>query len=442
MRSFVAFVIDGWRELLDKRSLQVLIVVAAVIVLALCSLSFEAPTVKDVLSDQAREINSFRHEIGFGGSFQSEMNLEYETGEVRAATGDDSLSIPTDNTWAVDLTLQQDLDLNAILLSWKSFQEFRRTRKWPAPPDEKESGEITSRFTDEDRERFLKERFEQFGYSKVEARRVSAEPPTFRVFVHSEYPHEIRGAKLGMLFGAKTFDLDYLSLAELLIAIQSGLANTFVGFIGMLLFVSVCAPFIPNFLQKGTLDLVLARPIGRYRLLLFKYFGAVVFVLAFTFVFITACWFVLSVRSGFWNPWFLLCTVTMTLLFAVIHSVSVLVGLQTRNSNLATIAALGIWFLSSTIGTLKHTAAQMFGDDLPRLKKALEAAYVVLPKVGDLSYLNTVFLSRSHLSPEAMERSIGNLLPDVDWTFSLSTTVAFTLAILALAAWRFHRKDY
>jgi len=120
------------------------------------------------------------------------------------------------------------------------------------------------------------------------------------------------------------------------------------------------------------------------------------------------------------------------------------VGVLTRSSGLSALAAIGIWGATSIIVDVRHQLRMFFmGAEPPRaLESALEVAYTILPKTKDLGHLNTYALSRAQLSPDALAHSLGQVLPEIDWAYSLGTTAAFTAAMLALAAWRFSRKDF
>jgi len=73
---------------------------------------------------------------------------------------------------------------------------------------------------------------------------------------------------------------------------------------------------------------------------------------------------------------------------------------------------------------------------------AFETAYTVLPKTSDLDALNTYILLNAHYSGAARERALDELYSEVDWAFSAGTTAAFAVAMLGLACWLFHRRDY
>jgi ABC-type transport system involved in multi-copper enzyme maturation permease subunit len=131
-------------------------------------------------------------------------------------------------------------------------------------------------------------------------------------------------------------------------------------------------------------------------------------------------------------------------MFAVFHSVSVLVGVLTRSGGLSGLAAIGVWGLSSAVVGVRQGLKVMFqGEEVPAaLKTSLDVAYYILPKTKDLASLNTTFLSRSHLSPQAAERVLPAEFLQVDWTFSIVTTALFALFMLALAVAFFRRRDY
>jgi len=205
-----------------------------------------------------------------------------------------------------------------------------------------------------------------------------------------------------------------------------------------------CSSFVPNMLQKGMIDLILARPLGRMRILLYKYLGGVWFVFVLASFLIGGCWLGLSLRTSYFNPWFLATILTVTAIFAVLYSVAVLFGVLTRSGGLSALIAIGVWGLSSTIlGVREALKLMLRPEDVPRsVKTALDVAYAILPKTKDIGELNTFFLSRSHLSPEALRRIIPENAIDVDWLYSFGTTGLFTAAMLGLAIWIFRRRDY
>jgi ABC-type transport system involved in multi-copper enzyme maturation permease subunit len=446
MRRLFAFLGDSFREATDRKILLVLGVLSGIIILFCFSLSFEADDLKKALADQAKEVGSVRIHAGpFGGGFRSGTDVDHTVGAVEEVTGPDW---PADlqGGHRVDVKFQRVQDVDGLAEKWKEARAWPpgRPRRKPAKVEEEAQAPIDAK----GRLAFIEERFRAFGYNHVEARELGADPPEYRVAVRSDYPREVTGAHhMGIGFGLFRFPLEGTSVAEIVVSIQANLANFFAGQVGMIILLVVCSSFVPNMLGKGTVDFVLARPLGRARILLFKYLGGIGFVSILAGFLIGGCWLALSLRTGYFNFWFLATILTVTAVFAVLYSISVLFGVLTRSGAVSAILSIGLWFVSSSIVGARQAVKMLVpAEELPKaVKIGLDAAYAVLPKTTDLGYLNVFFLSKSHLSPAAMAR-MEQMMPSetlkVDWLYSLGTTAAFTAVMLALAVWFFRRRDF
>jgi len=80
------------------------------------------------------------------------------------------------------------------------------------------------------------------------------------------------------------------------VALQASIARILGGMLGMVVLLAAFGGALPDLLQKGALDLVLARPVGRVRLLAFLYLGSVLTVLLVTAAIFGAC--ALAMGSG------------------------------------------------------------------------------------------------------------------------------------------------
>jgi ABC-type transport system involved in multi-copper enzyme maturation permease subunit len=422
MSQLLAFLGDSFREAMDRKALLVLFIISSFFILLCFSISFEADGPEKVLADQAGRLTRPAAEVsGINGpDWPPELQGGYR----------------------VDLKFEKGEDVDTLARSWEDTKELRRghLRSRSRTPAESpaERGDPRSRLA------FIDDRFRAFGYNHVEVKELSAEPPAYRVGVRSDYPHELSGAHhMAIGFGLlPAFPLTGTSMAEVIVQIQVSFANLFAGFVGMLVAVVVCSSFVPNMLQKGTLDFILARPLGRTRILLYKYLGGIGFIFVLAAYLIGGAWLGLSLRTSYFNPWFLLTIVTVTGVFAVLNSICVLFGVLTRSGAVSSLLAIGVWGLSSTIIGTRRALPIMFPGEVPAaLTRSLDVAYAVLPKTADIGLLNQYFLSRSHLSPEAMARVIPLEMLKVDWLYSLGTTALFTAAMLGLAVWVFHRRD-
>jgi ABC-type transport system involved in multi-copper enzyme maturation permease subunit len=235
-------------------------------------------------------------------------------------------------------------------------------------------------------------------------------------------------------------------MSEYVLELERDLANLFAGMLGLIVALMVCASFVPNMLQKGTLETILARPVPRGRLLFYKYLGSLWFVFIMSTALFGVCWMAISVRTGVWNPWFLACILTITANFAVIHCVSVLFGVITRQGAIAGMIGLSFWGISGQVVQTREMMQMSADRGLskvdPLVQKTLNTCYWILPKTTDFGHLNTLFLSRSALSEDAYQRLYATTLPKIDWAWSMGSTAVFCAVVLSFAILIFKRKDF
>jgi hypothetical protein len=425
-----AILADSLREALDRRALALLLALAGLVILVVASLDVESRDARTVLAEQARALHEFEHlRENHHSRRVSGVRVEL-LGGPRPVEGADEVPGGFEHGLVVELRVPTLDDARRLAAEWRDFRDDVQGRRRAArarPPDF---------------EAFLAERFRELGY-QVHVAQPRPREPRWLVAVRSGGRlDEMRGRnELTLFFGAVRIPLAGVSVAEVIVLIQLGLAGAFAGSVGMLVAVLVTAAFVPSMLQKGRLDLTLARPIGRGRLLLAKYLGGLWFVFLLAAVLVVGCWAALALRTGYGHPAFLLTIVTVLAQFAVLYSISVAVGVLTRSSGLAALATLGVWFVSGALAGVRRELGREF--EAPHwFARALETLYTILPKTGDLDELNKVFLSQAHLSEDALRRATMLEPAPVDWAFSLGTTGAFTVAMLAIAVWVFGRRDW
>ncbi len=159
--------------------------------------------------------------------------------------------------------------------------------------------------------------------------------------------------KLSLFFGAMPLTGEFgIPLFQ-----QVGfIENVIVGYIGstiaVLMSIIISAFFIPNMLRKGTVDLLLVKPIRRTRLLMYKFVGGLTFIFLNTIVVVCGVWLALGLRSGIWAVSFLETILVLTFFFAVLYSVSTLFGVLTRSPIAAILLTIGIWFVFFIVGVI------------------------------------------------------------------------------------------
>ena len=132
--------------------------------------------------------------------------------------------------------------------------------------------------------------------------------------------------------------------------------NVIVGYVGstiaVLISIIISAFFIPNMLRKGSIDMLLVKPISRFALLLYKFVGGLTFIFLNTVVAVVGIWAALGFRSGIWGVAFLETILVLTFFFAILYSVSTLFGVLTRSPIAAILLTVGVWFVFFIVGVV------------------------------------------------------------------------------------------
>jgi len=212
--------------------------------------------------------------------------------------------------------------------------------------------------------------------------------------------------------------------------------------------------FIPNMLRKGTVDLLVVKPIHRWALLIYKYIGGLTFIFINNAYAILGIWLVLGLRSGIWANWFLLLIFVLTFFFAILYAVSTFMAVMTRSAVTAILVTIGAWFIFFLVGT----ANQFFENhkrveeakNLPAEKrdwtnnvfgKVVSAVHTVLPRTSDLGQLGNLLILSDFMTgswSEARKLDSSN----IDWGESLLVSGLFIAVFLGLSCWWFSTKDY
>jgi hypothetical protein len=88
-----------------------------------------------------------------------------------------------------------------------------------------------------------------------------------------DWPHEV-----SLFFGAIPFTLWHVPVRDQVRFLIEYPVNTWGAALAMLVSTIVTAFFVPNMLRKGTIDLLLVKPISRPALLLCKFLGGLTFM--------------------------------------------------------------------------------------------------------------------------------------------------------------------
>jgi ABC-type transport system involved in multi-copper enzyme maturation permease subunit len=237
--------------------------------------------------------------------------------------------------------------------------------------------------------------------------------------------------------------------------IEDKLVNGFGAWVAIVISIIISAFFIPNMLRKGTVDLLLVKPISRPVLLIYKYLGGLIFIFLNTVFVIVGIWLVLGIRSGIWAPGFLVSIPVITFFFAILYAVSTLFGVLTRSVIVSILMTCLVWVGLYVVGEAYITVDSFrvmqdantlpFKIDQPVADtwwyKGIKVVHFIVPRTRDLDHLTKRYLIRDLLTANQVKEQ--NLDPtDIHWTESITVSLLFIGAVLGLSCWRFSARDY
>ena len=200
-------------------------------------------------------------------------------------------------------------------------------------------------------------------------------------------------------------------------------AAGFIQFAALLLGIFTTAGILPSALEKGTVDLLLSKPLPRGHILLGKSIAAVAMVAANVVWFMLGIWLIVSFKFGVWNTGFILSTVPMLFMFAVLYAPMALIGVATRSTPLAIILLYVFLYLISPILRAREIIAGVAHS--PVVADVLSGFYYVLPKPDDINLMMSALISGGEFSWMPV------------WSSAL-----FAAAMYALAYFALRRKDF
>ena len=255
-----------------------------------------------------------------------------------------------------------------------------------------------------------------------------------------------------------------MPLGDLVNIIETSLVNTFGAGIALLLSTIITAFFIPNMLRKGSVDLLLVKPVHRATLLLYKFVGGLSFIFLNTVFIVAGIWLVVGLRSGLWSLGFLLSILVITYQFAVYYSISTLFGVLTRSPIVSILVTCFAWFIFWLIGTgygvvdatrlmtdpqAAHDIGLAQGQQLTEkpfpdwVYTTADVLHFATPRMKDLDGLSARWITRDLLPPTSLSRKQADTIyRSIKWTETLSVTSAYILVFLGLSCLWFGHRDY
>jgi ABC-2 type transport system permease protein len=240
----------------------------------------------------------------------------------------------------------------------------------------------------------------------------------------------------GALAGAKLFGKqlevdggDKLNIEKLVLGFEIGF-SAFLYIICTFMAVFATAHLVPRMQDKGTIDLYLSRPISRFKLLMTRYLAGLILAASNVLYLMGAVWLIVVYKTRVAHPRIFVAALIIMLVIAVLMAFAFLVGTVTSSTAVSIMMTFGIAIFS----------AMLFGHDKfsAMVEKEWQAwlidgMYWVLPKTSDLMLAVMGYVG-TDVVPDQMMKS---LTPA-----PFLTTAAFGVVCLALATWRFTKKEF
>ena len=188
------------------------------------------------------------------------------------------------------------------------------------------------------------------------------------------------------------------------------------------------AAFFPSMQEKGTVDLLLSRPMSRLSIFTAKFIGCMLVVFVVLLYLVLGTWGVFKLKTGIAHLEYLYTIPIFMLIFLAFMAFIAMVGVITRSTTLSAITGIFFPFIFSAIFLALHQSRVLAGHKFWRY--LFDALYWIFPKTLELQAWNV-----SLIAQRGIERN-------VDIPMAIWTTLAFTAFCYAVGTLVFWRRSY
>ncbi|MFO0796308.1 MAG: ABC transporter permease [Gemmataceae bacterium] len=467
---FLAFLKDSYREARNGWMLQIMLVLSGLLVLLVASVGYRPITMEDMLKEPLSWMR-------WGLSHNPQRYAELGKPEL---TVENFTSTNAAEPWRADYTFE-------YVVKVEKTADIRKTKEAGLPlgrervkrffrdmlagqyesvevtgglpqlePPEKKDGDKKKADDDEDDD-FPAPTGKLEGPPPPPETRYTVTARGSKVDDPLAWPHQVTALFL--------FDIPsmHVPLRTGVYVIESWLVNKLGAWVALAVAVIVTAGFIPNMLAKGSLDLIVSKPIGRVRLLVYKYLGGLMFVgLLGTFT-VVGVWVAVGLRSGLWAPNFLAVLPMLMFYFAVLYAVSTLAAVVTRSTIVSILVTVVVWAMILGLGIVRDGIIDREEEDAkpvpagrpgPNPDRALyfvipkasfstfKAIHVVTPRTYQLDARLARIIAEGVMTPNQLKAAGFTGEPRASWAEMIGVSVGFIGVMLGLACWRFAGRDY
>ena len=468
MRTFLAILRDSFREAVDGFVIYIMLILSLITIAFVACIGYQPVDAEGHLSKSIKNFAVFIPDKGESTAISAVPGVNYEATAIKV-NGKDVL-------FDLEVTSKSDFGLGkapaidpfrVAVAGWLKKAYKSEKRKIPAAvlrnsnkgntsdstlrdlevalaPDV--SAEEAAAITDEQMVEFIKSQFvAHYGCGDVKVRRRSN--PDAGKYVYEVEAINLRGSRgwahdVSFLHW-KIITNNDLPLGLVVHVIEDTIVNGIGGGILLLISVILTSFFIPNMLRKGTLDLVVSKPVGKVQYLLYKYFGGLIFITIVSAITVGGVWLVIGIRSGMWDPRFLITIPALVLSFALLYAFSTLIAVLTRSAIAAMLLTIAFTFGLWLVGYIKKqldVAKVMEDGNLDTVSSIFDGLNNVLPRYKDLDKLTSKVTSEGAYTPILL-RFQDMLIEPPSYFSVLGVTFLYIAAFLALASWRHSTRD-
>jgi ABC-type transport system involved in multi-copper enzyme maturation permease subunit len=190
--------------------------------------------------------------------------------------------------------------------------------------------------------------------------------------------------------------------------------------------VLACADFAPALLSPGRIEYLLSLPVRRWELLAGTFLGVLALALAGAVYASAGLVLVLGGKTGVWTGWPVVSAALAALAFGSVYAGMLAVTVWVRSAALSAATGASLVVLG-LLATHRTALLEVMGRGVGRTLFAGVTA--VVPPLGRLADAAGALASSAPLAPGGLVRL-------------LAGTLAFAAALLAVAVWRFERRDF
>jgi ABC-2 type transport system permease protein len=241
----------------------------------------------------------------------------------------------------------------------------------------------------------------------------------------------------GALAGAKLFGKevqmegnDNLSIENIVVTFET-IFSVILYMICTFLAVFATAHLVPRMQEKGTVDLYLARPVGRVSLLLSRYLAGLILAGSNVVYLIGTIWLIVAWKTHVMHARFLLAGLIIFLLIAVLLAFAFLIGVMTSSTAVSIMTTYGL----ALFGVILFVAHDKLTAAVSKQWQAnlIEGMYWIVPKTFELGKAVVTFVGGDRI-PARMGLTLS--------AAPFLSTAAFGVGCLILASWLFTRKEF